>query len=86
MKDYDQSNSNLSEAVIQMMTDVVLILKTYGIEPIPAGNVMRLLGTPEEEARQWDQVLLTISDEGVLILNQDEEATEGVQEIPPTLH
>jgi hypothetical protein len=84
MKNYDPSS--LSEAVIQMMTDVVLILKTYGIEPIPAGNVMRLLGTPEDQASEWDHVMLTISDDGELLLNQETEIEEGEQEIPPTLH
>ena len=84
MQNYDPSE--LSEAVIQMMTDVVLILKTYGIEPIPAGNVMRLLGVPEDEAQKWDTVMLTLSDHGELILNKDSEEESKGQEIPPTLH
>jgi|14_taG_2_1085336.scaffolds.fasta_scaffold101474_2 hypothetical protein len=84
MQNYDPSQ--LSEAVIQMMTDVVLILKTYGIEPIPAGNVMRLLGVPEDEAQKWDTVMLTLSDHGELILNKDSEEESEGQEIPPTLH
>ena len=84
MQNYDPSE--LSEAVIRMMTDVVLLLKTYGIEPIPAGNVMRLLGVPEDEAQKWDTVMLTLSDHGELILNKDSEEESEGQEIPPTLH
>jgi len=70
-KDYVDHNQALSEVVIQMMTDVVMLLNTYGIGPIPAGNVMRLLGTPEEEASKWDEVLLTVNEQGELILNKD---------------
>jgi hypothetical protein len=84
MQNYDPSE--LSEAVIQMMTDVVLILKTYGIEPIPAGNVMRLLGVPEDEAQKWDTVMLALSEHGELILNKDSEEESTGQENPPTLH
>ena len=70
-KDYVDQQGALTEVVIQMMTDVVMLLNTYGIGPIPAGNVMRLLGTPEEEASKWDEVLLTVNEQGELILNKD---------------
>ena len=70
-KDYVDQQGALTEVVIQLMTDVVMLLNTYGIGPIPAGNVMRLLGTPEEEASKWDEVLLTVNEQGELILNKD---------------
>lgn len=81
-KDYVDQQGALTEVVIQMMTDVVALLNTYGIGPVPAGNVMRLLGVPEEEAGNWDNVMLTIDEQGKLTLNTDDE--EYVDNTSPT--
>jgi len=81
-KDYVDQQGALTEVVIQMMTDVVILLNTYGIGPVPAGNVMRLLGVPEEEAGNWDKVMLTIDEQGKLTLNTDDE--EYVDNTSPT--
>lgn len=64
-----------SDIVIQMMTDIVHVLSSYGIENIPASNVMRLLGTPEDEASSWEGVTLSLDEEGSLQLTDNEETT-----------
>ena len=60
----DYSTTVISDAVLQMMTDIVLVLNSYGITQIPASNVMRLLGTPEDEASLWEHIMLTVDEDG----------------------
>ena len=73
-KDYIDYQSNLNETVIQMMLDVVALLTHYGITEIPASNVMKLLGVPDEETAQWDNAILSIDENGELkVTNKDED-------------
>ena len=85
MSDYTDNIEGISEAVTQMMLDIVLVLKSYGILEVPASNVMRLLGTDEEEAKRWDQVILSANENSELELTNIEQG-DGPDEIPPILH
>ena len=85
MSDYTDNIEGISEAVAQMMLDIVLVLKSYGILEVPASNVMRLLGTDEEEAKRWDQVILSANENSELELTNIEQG-DGPDEIPPILH
>ena len=85
MSDYTDNIEGISEAVTQMMLDIVLVLKSYGIEEVPASNVMRLLGTEEEEAKRWEQVILSVTENGELELTNIEEG-DSPDEITPILH
>lgn len=73
-KDYIDYQGNLNETVIQMMLDVVALLAHYGITEIPASNVMKLLGVPDEDTAQWDNAILSIDENGELkVTNKDED-------------
>ena len=85
MSDYTDNIEGISDAVAQMMLDIVLVLKSYGILEVPASNVMRLLGTDEEEAKRWDQVILSANENSELELTNIEQG-DGPDEIPPILH
>jgi|14_taG_2_1085336.scaffolds.fasta_scaffold06207_6 hypothetical protein len=85
MSDYTNNIEGISDAVTQMMLDIVLVLKSYGIEEVPASNVMRLLGTEEEEAKRWEQVILSVTENGELELTNIEQG-DSPDEIPPILH
>ena len=85
MSDYTDNIEGISDAVAQMMLDIVLVLKSYGILEVPASNVMRLLGTDEEEAKRWDQVILSANENGELELTNIEQG-DSPDEIPPILH
>ena len=85
MSDYTHNIKNLNEAVTQMMLDIVLVLKSYGILEVPASNVMRLLGTDEEEASRWENVILSVSENGELELTEVD-IGGSPEEIPPILH
>ena len=85
MSDYTHNIKNLNEAVTQMMLDIVLVLKSYGILEVPASNVMRLLGTDEEEASRWENVILSVSENGELELTEVN-IGGSLEEVPPILH
>ena len=85
MSDYTHNIKNLNEAVTQMMLDIVLVLKSYGILEVPASNVMRLLGTDEEEASRWKNVILSVSENGELELTEVD-IGGSLEEVPPILH
>lgn len=86
---YIDYTDSLSDTVTQMMLDVVLLLNHYGIVEVPASNVMRLLGTPEEEASQWENAILSVDENSQLIITNREtsdDMDEYNYEIPPYLH
>jgi len=85
MSDYTHNIKNLNEAVTQMMLDIVLVLKSYGILEVPASNVMRLLGTDEEEASRWENVILSVTENGELELTEVD-IGGSLEEVPPILH
>lgn len=87
MSDYiPKQFEGFSEAVTQMMIDIVLVLKTYGIKDVPASNVMRLLGTDEEEAKRWEDIILSVNENGELELINKNGDDDGGYEIPTYLH
>ena len=85
MSDYTHNIKNLNEAVTQMMLDIVLVLKSYGILEVPASNVMRLLGTDEEEASRWENVILSVTENGELELTEVD-IGGSLEEVTPILH
>lgn len=88
-KNYINNQGTLSELVIDMMNDVVLLLNHYGITEIPASNVMRLLGVPEDEATKWDNAMLSVDEEGKLVItNKGDDDFENpfTETISSTLH
>lgn len=85
MSDYTDNIEGISEAVTQMMLDIVLVLKSYGILEVPASNVMRLLGTDEEEASRWENVILSVTENGELELTEVDIGGRP-EEVPPILH
>ena len=80
----DYSTTVISDAVLQMMTDIVLVLNSYGITQIPASNVTRLLGTPEDEASLWEHIMLTVDEDGKVNLTNEEKSEEQLLIPSPT--
>lgn len=46
-----------------IMFQVVSVLNSYGITDVKAGNLMRLLGTPEEDCMQFEDKVMFIQGE-----------------------
>ena len=61
------------EQVQEIMFAIVSLLNQYGIGDIRAGAVMRLMGTPEEEAKLFDDKKLVINKAGFLDLREADE-------------
>jgi hypothetical protein len=58
--------------VQEIMYAIVSLLNQYGITDIRAGAIMRLLGTPEEEALLFDNKKLVIDGEFLDLRDVDE--------------
>lgn len=58
--------------VQELMYAIVSLLNQYGIADVRAGAVMRLLGTPEEEALLFDNKKLVIDGEYLNLRDVDE--------------
>jgi len=64
MSDQDDNKEKHLEQVVQdIMFQVVSVLNSYGITDVKAGNLMRLLGTPEEDCTQFDDKVMFIQGE-----------------------
>ena len=61
------------EQVQEIMFAIVSLLNQYGIGDIRAGAVMRLMCTPEEEAKLFDDKKLVIDQAGFLDLREADE-------------
>ena len=86
----DEKNRNDAEQVIhEIMFQIVSVLNSYGITDVRAGNLMRLLGTPEEECAMFDDKVMFI--DGDLLDMRDMIPGEDEMELTPgkdnkTLH
>ena len=86
----DEKNRNNAEQVVhEIMFQIVSVLNSYGITDVRAGNLMRLLGTPEEECAMFDDKVMFI--DGDLLDMRDMIPGEDEMELTPgkdnkTLH
>ena len=86
----DEKNRNDAEQVVhEIMFQIVSVLNSYGITDVRAGNLMRLLGTPEEECAMFDDKVMFI--DGDLLDMRDMIPGEDEMELTPgkdnkTLH
>jgi hypothetical protein len=77
------------EEVNEIMFTIVSLLNSYGIMDVRAGALMRLLGTADVEAEQFDNKVMFIDGDLLDMRDADEIPGEVVQEdIDPgrTLH
>lgn len=65
-----------TEQVQEIMFEIVSLLNSFGITDIRAGAVMRLLGTSDEEARNFDDKVLFIQGDILDLMEVDEIAGE----------
>tara|TARA_R110000868_G_scaffold339004_3_gene599776 strand:- start:384 stop:641 length:258 start_codon:yes stop_codon:yes gene_type:complete len=57
----EEKNLNVESMVQKIMYDLVVVLNSYGITDVRAGAVMRLLGTEDQVAAEFDnRVLLAV--------------------------
>ena len=61
MSDEEQTKNDLEQVVHEIMYQVVSVLNSYGISDVRAGNLMRLLGTAEEECAMFDDKVMFIT-------------------------
>jgi len=61
MSDEEQTKNDLEQVVHEIMFQVVSVLNSYGITDVRAGNLMRLLGTAEEECAMFDDKVMFIT-------------------------
>jgi len=86
----DEKNRNNAEQVVhEIMFQIISILNSYGITDVRAGNLMRLLGNPEEECAMFDDKVMII--DGDLLDMRDIIPGEDEMELTPdrdkkTLH
>ena len=86
----DEKTRNDAEQVVhEIMFQIVSVLNSYGITDVRAGNLMRLLGTPEEECAMFDDKVMFI--DGDLLDMRDMIPGEDEMELTPgkdnkTLH
>ena len=86
----DEKTRNDAEQVVhEIMFQIVSVLNSYGITDVRAGNLMRLLGTPEEECAMFDDKVMFI--DGDLLDMRDIIPGEDEMELTPdkdkkTLH
>jgi len=78
------------QTVQEIMYGIVTLLNSYGITDVRAGAVMRVIGTAEEEAKQFDDKVLFVNGDVIDMREADEIAGEHVvsENIDPdrTLH
>lgn len=79
--------SDVSESIKEIMIGLVEFLNQHGVEQIPCDAVMRLLGVPPQDADIWNQHYLVIIDDVldvVEIVNEDLDSLDDIHK--PTLH
>lgn len=76
-KDYDMLKEQL--AVQAVMTEIVEVLFSHGITDVRVGNVMRLMGTPEDHCKEFMDQRFVINGEKldmVPVGNEDDPFTK----------
>ena len=76
------------ETVQEIMYGIVSLLNSHGITDVRAGAVMRLLGTPEEEALMFDDKVLFIDGDFIDMCELDQIPELYPEDVDPdrTLH
>jgi len=76
------------ETVQEIMYGIVSLLNSYGIADVRAGAVMRLLGTPEEEALMFDDKVLVTNNGALDMCELDQIPDLYPEDVDPdrTLH
>lgn len=79
--------SDVSESIKEIMMGLVEFLNQHGIEQVPCDAVMRLLGVPSQDADVWNQHYLVIIDNVLDVVEIVDEDVESSDDLPkPTLH
>lgn len=60
MSDKDIERDDLQQVVHEIMFQVVILLNQYGYHDVRAGNLMRLLGTPEADCLPFDNKIMFV--------------------------
>ena len=76
------------EAVQEIMYEIVFLLNSYGIAEVRAGAVMRLLGTPDQEALMFDDKVLVTNNGAIELRELDQIPDIYPEDVDPdrTLH
>ena len=78
------------DKVQEIMFEIVSLLNSFGITDVRAGAVMRLLGSPDEEAAPFDDKVMIVKGDELDLIEVDEIAGEHpIDESPDpgtTLH
>jgi len=84
----DIMQEEAEQQVQEIMFAIVSLLNSFGFTDVRAGNVMRLLGTPEEECAMFDDKVLVIDGDLLDLRDIDEIPGEYVPNNDPgtTLH
>jgi len=61
MSEEENKTEQLEQVVHEIMFQLVSVLNSYGITDVRAGNLMRLMGTPEDECAMFDDKVMFIS-------------------------
>jgi len=61
MSEEQNKTEQLEQVVHEIMFQLVSVLNSYGITDVRAGNLMRLMGTPEDECAMFDDKVMFIS-------------------------
>ena len=61
MSDEENKRNDMEQVVHEIKFQVVAVLNSYGITDVRAGNLMRLLGTAEEECAMFDDKVMFIT-------------------------
>lgn len=63
MSDKDIERDDIEQVVHEIMFHIVTLLNQYGYHDVRAGNLMRLLGTPEEDCVPFDDKIMFVDGE-----------------------
>lgn len=82
---------HLEETVRRFILDVCAVMYNYGFAEVRVGDIMRLMGVPDEQAGQHDNELIILDEsfEKVIESYTQESQKDYSQEKPPagtTLH
>lgn len=61
MSEEENKTEQLEQVVHEIMFQLVSVLNSYGITDVRAGNLMRLMGTPEDECAMFDDKVMFIT-------------------------
>jgi len=59
----NKTKEELEQLVHEIMFQLVSVLNSYGITDVRAGNLMRLMGTPEDECTMFDNKVMFIEED-----------------------